>query len=1245
MGKSIYTRYKERLVEIGGKNKCLYLSRLTKNASYDLSRLLEGRKEKSEDFLRFLFSGKESYFSLIEKKDHEAIVDLCGAVPSRGKRAPDLSAETRKTVKKDTEKAVEAEILALKALKREMEDIEKETGRYELYVGYPFVFGTLSQNGKKTPVKAPLLLFPVRLEFPGDGNVEIHHYGTQKIRINPALIFSYLQARRLPSDTLQLEYDDFSDFHSVGDVLSYLSGFHIAIRPFAATGIQSFYRFKDSESAALFLHDTAVLGRFPIANSIYNDYTELEKRKLTNAAIDELLTPRAFKARQLRLKKIRAVRRKKRTETPTFAVRSMDYAQSQVVRKADESGNIVIFGPPGTGKSQTIVNIITDSLVKGKRVLVVSQKKAALDVVFNRLGDLRSKAMYISDEAKDKTSFYRRALEAHESVMGQAADTGGILAEYEELQGKIKSECHTLEEIAAIMNEKRPFGLSLSEMYRSSSMLAKGSPEYALYQRMLSHPEILTLAYKDLSEALCLIRSDDLALSYYHFMTDKEKNPVINFLRSDPDIGTLAEVKGQLTAAARSRRGYFNTAKYPYYRQVLAFYHEIEDAKKAKAIAAITAKTAGGVSRKEVLAAFRATETAMANYLKDYECLSRVLTQDGYLNVIDNILRGNTSYVRFVVDAIDNYLALQNFTKLLDTLGETELAVLNFAYAESKNDKHFSEILGLILPIRIYHEILKYEEQYREKFPTTVNFANASERISELQQRLLVLNAKAAKQSNITAYQKLFRESKESNDYLHQISKQQKYWPIRQTMEHYGKFLLTLFPCFLLSPENVSAVLPLVRNLFDVVVFDEASQIFIENTIPTIYRGKNVIVAGDDKQLRPSANFVRRYLGGDESVTDVSMQAALEVDSLLDLAVSRYDKASLSYHYRSCHSELISFSNRAFYNNCLQIAPNISKNRTISPIVYHKINGSWIDRKNVKEAAAIVAGVKDLLINRKKRETIGIITFNAEQQATIADMLEKEAQKDPAFRTLFYAETHRSENGEDASLFVRNLENVQGDERDIIIFSIGYARNEEGKVYANFGSLSSEGGENRLNVAITRAKERVLVYTSVDPEELRVESSKYRGPKLLKQYLMYARAVSAGDLKTVKNILDGLSDEKPQSSLTNDFAPEFFIRDRLKKLGYDAELSLGEKYNRLSLAVYDKDCDRYLVGVELDSDAFSASDSVLERDVSKPRFLESRGWRVIRVWSRDVWASPKRVVRTVVQAAEKAKKQYQVQND
>jgi hypothetical protein len=299
-----------------------------------------------------------------------------------------------------------------------------------------------------------------------------------------------------------------------------------------------------------------------------------------------------------------------------------------------------------------------------------------------------------------------------------------------------------------------------------------------------------------------------------------------------------------------------------------------------------------------------------------------------------------------------------------------------------------------------------------------------------------------------------------------------------------------------------------------------------------------------------------------------------------------------------------------------------------------------MDRTNPVEAKKVAELLAEIFKTRKNNESVGIITFNSDQQTCIQDAIDRLARADKEFRGAVAAERMRFDNGEDTSLFIKNLENVQGDERDIIIFSIGYAPNELGRVYTNFGALSSEGGENRLNVAITRAKSKIIVVTSIEPEELRVEGSKNLGPKLLRQYLTYVRAVSEGDDKSAESILVELdpSEKKSANAITDMVGVEFQIKERLEKLGYTVHVGLGNKNNRITLAVYDPELDKYLVGVELDRDAYESSDSSMERDVYKPRFLEARGWTLLRVWCRDWWISPTKVIKTITNMADRNKK-------
>ena len=1261
MGKSIYTYYKERLIEIGGKNKCLYLKNISRKNSYDIGRIFEGREDKVNELVKFLWNAGKEPLSLIRREEtHELVGNLgmpedCDESEETADTAEEYEKAQRRRKRRITAgqtKLLEAEVSKIKELKREVEEIERETGKYELYIGYPFVFGAIQQGPAKTLIKAPLMLFPVKIDILDEETVDIRFNAAEKIQINKALILAYAQSKKINIDDLETEFDDLSSFRSLLSVIQHLGNARIRIDCKASKYIYNYARFKEPEASKsdLSVRYAAVLGRFPISNSVYGDYCVLEKKKLTNDAIDELLrTGGKFHKKRLPIaKKFANLKRAKRgAGKASYIVKMLDYAQSEVVKKVDQLGNMVIYGPPGTGKSQTIVNVITDALCKNKRVLVVSQKKAALDVVYSRLGNLNEKAMYINDEAKEKAAFYERTYETHKRAEAdKKTGTQEYINEYNELQARIDTEEKSLNDIYHLLNDKRPFGLSLSEMYSSSYVLQKNSSEYAAYLHMIRCKNVMALNYKELSAAMFTIKANNVIETYYNFVQSKEKNPIIDCMRADIEIPVIAEVRGKLADIQRSRKGFFNITKYPYTRQVLAHYAMLDNPAAINALAKMENRLENPnpilrmVRSKTVQEKMQETLVAIGEFVKEYDCLHKVMTKDGYISVIDNILRGNTGYIKLVYEALDNYLAQRDVSMLLSTLDKNMLDILNFAYEASRSYANYLEIIDKIPIIRMYHELVIYEDRLKDELAKVVDYPNISARIYKLKEAQLAVSQKICQSIANNQYQELYNNAENAKDYLYQISKGKNYWPIRKCMEVYGNFIFSLFPCWLLSPENVSCLLPLEKNLFDIVIFDEASQVFIESTIPTIYRGKNIVVAGDAKQLRPSATFMKRYLGADieNFDDDPSLQAALEVESLLDLAVSRYNSANLTYHYRSRHQELIDFSNCAFYSSNLQVAPNIYTGKMSRPMERYKVDGRWIDRKNQVEAQKVVDIIKDIFKKRKNNESIGIITFNSDQQTCIADAIDKEAQKDATFRVQIAQEKVRMDNGEDTGLFIKNLENVQGDERDIIIFSIGYAPNEVGRVYTNFGSLSTEGGENRLNVAITRAKTKIIVVTSIEPEDLKVDGSKNQGPKLLRDYLAYVRYVSLNDSASARAVLNSLSPADSSSStlaLSSTPSIEEQMKERLEKFGYKVDIGLGNKNSRISLAVYDDSTDKYLIGIELDKDAFAASTSALERDVYKPKFLEGRGWKIMRVWSRDWWISPGRVIRSIITAAEK----------
>jgi hypothetical protein len=422
-------------------------------------------------------------------------------------------------------------------------------------------------------------------------------------------------------------------------------------------------------------------------------------------------------------------------------------------------------------------------------------------------------------------------------------------------------------------------------------------------------------------------------------------------------------------------------------------------------------------------------------------------------------------------------------------------------------------------------------------------------------------------------------------DLQHQVSKKKKLWPLRKVIAEFNTELFQLLPCWMASPESVSAIFPMTE-LFDIVIFDEASQCFAERGIPAMYRGKQILVAGDDKQLRPSELYQTRWDDDNENPDS-------EVESLLELSNRYLSAVHLQGHYRSQTIELIDFSNEFFYDGRLQLLPHRDALNNSDPAIqYCKVEGVWENHTNLVEANTIVEKVFEIL-QRQPEKTIGVVTFNAYQQMLVVDLLE--------------AESTRSGIVIPPSLIVKNIENVQGDEKDIILFSIGYAPDKKGKMSMQFGSLNTAGGENRLNVAVTRAREKIILVASILPDQLKMQGIKNNGPKLLRKYLHFAREVHEGTYKAYT-----------KSAFTKN--KDWYLSSRIKEWG---EERLNQfTFNTDTLPFSDVGVlfeNQHLAVILTDDDNYFSSLSVKHSHAYIPTILTQKNWKYRMIYSRNFW--------------------------
>jgi len=478
--------------------------------------------------------------------------------------------------------------------------------------------------------------------------------------------------------------------------------------------------------------------------------------------------------------------------------------------------------------------------------------------------------------------------------------------------------------------------------------------------------------------------------------------------------------------------------------------------------------------------------------------------------------------------------------------------------------------------------------------------------------------------------------SSEAGILLREVSKKKRHLSLRQLFKKIPSVLPRLKPCLMMSPLAVSTYLDSPEMRFDIVIFDEASQVRPFDAIGAIYRGKQLVVAGDQKQLPPTSFFdaIISDDSKDDSDEEDDDNRIADFESILDVCCSiGMPRRRLRWHYRSRRESLIAFSNHNYYGNELVTFPSAHDVDGQSAVVFHHIpNGHWRPGSsggyNHLEAQATAALVFDYFVRHPKK-SLGVITFNQRQQFAVLDELDSLRRQKPEMEEYFDEEKKEP-------FFVKNLENVQGDERDHIIISIGYGYDEHGKFAMRFGPLNRQGGERRLNVAITRAKYQVSLVSSIHATDIDLNRTQSNGARLLRNYLEYAeRGISC---------LGSEITDTSDSDYDSEFEME--VEQQLRMRGLNVRHQVGCGGYRIDLALVDpNNPGRYVLGIECDGAAYHSSATARDRDRIRQNILEGLGWKICRIWSTDWIRNPEPQIDKVMKHYESSLNSIPDEND
>lgn len=547
--------------------------------------------------------------------------------------------------------------------------------------------------------------------------------------------------------------------------------------------------------------------------------------------------------------------------------------------------------------------------------------------------------------------------------------------------------------------------------------------------------------------------------------------------------------------------------------------------------------------------------------------------------------------------------------------------VLDAIYSGKLNASNVSEIFEAKYRKAFVNDLLQKVPELRnfdsKQFEASIDeFDKADSKYQELTKDVIVARL-TAQVNSLDRREKKIKD--EFSVITHETAKQRAYKPVRKLLSEIPTIVKSLKPCFLMSPLSVAKYLDLEADKFDILIFDEASQIPVWDAIGAMGRAKQVIVVGDPKQLPPT-NFFNRGSSEDDEIDD-QLVSIRDLESILDSAIAvGIPSMYLKWHYRSRNEGLIAFSNYYYYDNNLSTFP--SPNAKSNGVRYVRCNGQY-DRGHSCTNRVEAQKVVDEVVRRLKddelcKKSIGVITFNLAQQRLIENLLDEARLKYPEIESFFSSES-------DEPIFVKNLENVQGDERDIILFSICYATDINGVMTMNFGPLNKEGGERRLNVAITRAKEEVIVFSSLGSTQIDLSKTRAKGVAQLKAYLEYAE-------HGIQTLYSSIS-----SALTHEY-DSIFEEEVVKFIeanGYVTHTQVGCSGYRIDIGIVGNS-GRHVLGIECDGASYHSAATARDRDKLRQLVLESLGWKLYRIWSTEWWRDRKHAEEKLLQRIREA---------
>ena len=950
-----------------------------------------------------------------------------------------------------------------------------------------------------------------------------------------------------------------------------------------------------------------------------------------------------------------------------FNILDSDSSQSLAIARARSGENLVLRGPPGTGKSQTIANLICNAIGERKRVLFVAEKRAAIEAVTKRL-DAAGLGKVVLDLHRGSESRKWLATQLGESLEAIGASTP---VDNGSLDGRLERSRKALRDHAETLHQKQqPWGFSIFDA--QMAVLDIGRPTVVARLRGPDLEQVREVELDELSEALrdllalnglslqasgspwadAAVDTVDVAREAEALLQEApaEKASLLARIEAAPGVSegavpapsNFSQIDNllQLWSGLRECAANFDLDLLD--EDLTALMTNLEPLRGsgfARFIAGLTSSDFKS-ARSQVMSRLRQGVTldpgalfAALEQCQESQNLWRQRASAGAspsfpedLDVIQGEVQSLAAGLRRIEEITNQSLLSNDFPEIdakvdeLATNRDTLHALPRISAARAQFARH--ALSGFLQELEEQQDLLPEAdlELRRVWWLSVVDHLMAqpiadrlvsfhgelhgrlAEEFKDLDRRHVKATAEQISRIAAEGAVAALDEFPEQAQLVQAQSRRKRgHVPIREFFSRAPEVLTALRPCWVMSPLLVSQLIPSGRAYFDLVIFDEASQVRPVDALTSMIRGTQLVVAGDEHQLPPTVFFDATASGDEDTADDQDATEIADYESLLDVLLTFFDAEMLRWHYRSRDERLISFSNQEIYDGGLTTFPGVVSSDALDHVF---VDGLPEEGEPRISPRAEVDRVVELVIKHaeeRPEESLGVIALGIKHADAIEEGLLTAMPEHPELES-FFAEDREER------FFVKNLERVQGDERDAIILAIGYGREADGTLPHRFGPLNNAGGERRLNVAVTRAKRRMTVVSSFKAEQIDERRSSAEGVRLLRAYLEYA---SHGGEATELDA-ESASGTPVHSQ----------IATALQSAGLDSRMMIGASSDRIDVAVLDPVAKEPKVAIDMDGASYAGRPSVRDRDRLRPEQLERLGWRHVSTWTQDWYRDP-----------------------